>query len=95
MAADASGRNHKDDEILVGRGGIPNFLRAMTSLVKEYRRRVLFAYSNLEGSGGDEAKEKKSLEKKKARFGRRFLDALQSFQGLCGPDFGTGEVDGV
>ena len=47
--------------------------------MREYRRRVLFAFSNLEGSGDDEEKERKSLakkKKKKKRFGRKLLDAL-------------------
>ena len=42
----------------------------------EYRRRVLFAYDNLEGSGDDETKEARSLAKKKSRFAKRLMDAL-------------------
>ena len=59
------------------RDGIPHYTGAAPQLMREYRRRVLFAYSNLEGSGDDEEKERKSLaKKKKKRFGRKLLDAL-------------------
>ena len=75
MAASDSKPFWKDDEIAVDRDGIPHFTGAKPELVKEYRRRVLFAY-NLEGSGDDEAKEARSLRKKKARFAKRLLDAL-------------------
>ena len=54
----------KDDEIVVDRDGIPHFSGMYPHLMWEYRRRVLFAYGNLEGSGDDEEKEKKSLAKK-------------------------------
>ena len=52
MASDTASRSfYKDDEILVDRDGVPHLSGAMPSLMKEYRRRVLLAYSNLEGSG--------------------------------------------
>ncbi|CAE6960692.1 unnamed protein product [Symbiodinium sp. CCMP2592] len=66
----------KDEEIVVDRDGIPHYTGAHPHLMRGYRPRVLFAYSNLEGSGDDEAKEKKSLEKKRSRFARKLLDAL-------------------
>ncbi|CAE7262427.1 RE1, partial [Symbiodinium necroappetens] len=67
----------RDDEIVVDRDGIPHYTGAAPQLMREYRRRVLFAYSNLEGSGDDEEKERKSLaKKKKKKFGRKLLDAL-------------------
>ena len=67
----------RDDEIVVDRDGIPHYTGAAPQLMREYRRRVLFAYSNLEGSGDDEEKERKSLaKKKKKRFRRKLLDAL-------------------
>eukprot|EP00439_Symbiodinium_sp_Y106_P007836 s217_g1.t1 len=66
----------RDDEIVVDRDGIPHFTGAKPELMKEYRRRVLFAYNTLEGSGDDEAKEKRSLEKKRGRFAKKLLDAL-------------------
>eukprot|EP00439_Symbiodinium_sp_Y106_P051141 s6716_g6.t2 len=66
----------KDDEIVCDRDGVPHYTGAKPELMREYRRRVLFCYTNLEGSGDDEAKEARSLKKKKARFGKRLLDNL-------------------
>ena len=65
----------KDDEIVCDRDGVPHYTGAKPELMREYRRRVLFCYNNLEGSGDDEAKEARSL-KKKARFGKRLLGQL-------------------
>lgn len=67
---------YRDDEILVDRDGIPHYSGAMPSLMKEYRRRVIFAYSNLEGEGKDEAEETRDLERKISRFAKKLLDAL-------------------
>ena len=53
---------YRDDEILVDREGIPHYQGAMPSLMKEHRRRVIFAYSQLEGEGKDEAEESRDLE---------------------------------
>ena len=64
----------RDD--VVDRDGIPHFTGARPELMKEYRRRVLFAYNTLEGNGDDETKEKRSLEKKRGRFAKRLLDGL-------------------
>ena len=47
----------KDDEIVVDRDGIPHFFCVKPELMREYRKRVLFAYSSLEGDGGTEEKE--------------------------------------
>ena len=66
----------RDDEIVVDRDGIPHYTGVQPGLMKEYRRRVLFAYNNLEGSGDDEEKERRSLAKKKARFGLRLVHGL-------------------
>ena len=66
----------KDDEIVVDRDGIPHYTGAQPMLMKEYRRRALFAYNTLEGEGDTEAKEQKDLEKKQRRFGKKLLDAL-------------------
>ncbi|CAE7814668.1 GIP [Symbiodinium sp. CCMP2456] len=77
MAVNGGSRDYwRDDEIVVDRDGIPHFTGAAPQLMREYRRRVLFAFNNLEGSGDDEEKERKSLAKKKKRFGRKLLDAL-------------------
>ena len=54
----------RDDQIVVDKDGIPHYTGVRPELMKDYRRRVLFAFNNLEGSGDDEAKERKSLEKK-------------------------------
>ena len=78
MAGSASGGGvfYKDEEIVVDRDGIPHFTGAQPGLMKEYRRRVLFAYANLEGEGDTPEKEQKDLEKKQRRFAKRLLDAL-------------------
>eukprot|EP00435_Cladocopium_sp_Y103_P021956 s3297_g5.t1 len=66
----------KDGEIVVDRDGIPHFTGAQPYLMKEYRRRVLFAYNTLEGEGDTEAKEQADLERKRRRFAKKLLDAL-------------------
>ena len=66
----------RDDAIMVDRDGIPHYSGAAPGLMTEYRRRVLFAYNNLEGSGDDEQKEARSLAKKRNRFAKRLMDAL-------------------
>ena len=67
--------------------------------MKEYRRRVMFAYANLEGEGDDPAKEKKDLEKKQRRFAKKLLDALhgeawRACQDLLADTDKLREVDG-
>ena len=66
----------RDGEIIVDKDGIPHVTGAKPELMKEYRRRVIFAFNNLEASGDDETKEARSLKKKKARFGKRLMDNL-------------------
>ena len=44
--------------------------------MKEYRRRVLFAFQSLEGDGDNEEKERRDLAKKKKAFARRLLNGL-------------------
>ena len=39
----------KDDEIVVDMDGIPHFTGQKPKLMKEYRRRVIFPYNNVEG----------------------------------------------
>ena len=75
-AAAGFGPSWRDDAIVVDRDGIPHYTGAVPGLMTEYRRRVLFAYDNLEGSGDDETKEARSLAKKKSRFAKRLMDAL-------------------
>ena len=54
--------------------------------MKVYRKRVLFAFSSLDLSGEDEAKQAADLKKKQSRFGKRLdcyksiLKALQSIE---------------
>ena len=38
----------RDDEIICDRDGIPHFTGVQPHLMKEYRRRVLFAFSHLD-----------------------------------------------
>ena len=45
----------KNDEIVVDRDGVPHYTGVR--LMREYRKRVLFAYHNLEGSGDEAPKE--------------------------------------
>ena len=66
----------RDDQIVVDKDGIPHYTGSRPELMKDYRRRVLFAWNNLEGSGDDEEKEKKSLAKKQRRFAKRLMDNL-------------------
>ena len=75
MAAERS-QFWRDEEILVDRDGIPHFTGKFPSQMREYRRRVLFAYSNLEGDGDDAEKEARDLAKKQSRFAKKLLDAL-------------------
>ena len=75
MAAERS-QFWRDEEIVVDRDGIPHFTGKFPSQMREYRRRVLFAYSNLEGDGDDAEKEARDLAKKQSRFAKKLLDAL-------------------
>ena len=74
---------YRDDEVLVDRDGIPHFSGADPGLMREYRRRVLFAYANLEGEGDDAAKEARDLQKKQSRFAKKLLDALHGEAWKC------------
>ena len=77
MASGDHGRSwYRDDEVVVDNSGIPHYTGAMPELMREYRRRVLFAYTNLEGEGDDAAKEARDLEKKQCRFAKKLVDAL-------------------
>lgn len=66
----------RDDEIITDRDGIPHYTGKFPHLMREYRRRVLFAFANLEGEGDTAEKEAKDLQRKKQRFAKRLLDAL-------------------
>ena len=66
----------QDDQIVVDKDGIPHYTGARPELMKDYCRTVLFAFSKLEGSGDDEAKQKKSFEKKQRRFAKSLMDNL-------------------
>ncbi len=65
-----------DSEIVVDKDGIPHFTGEQPALMKEYRRRVLFAFNSLEGDGDTEAKEKADLVKKRKRFASRLVNGL-------------------
>eukprot|EP00913_Durusdinium_trenchii_P019561 g18388.t1 len=66
----------KDDEIVVDREGIPHYTGNRPELMREYRKRVLFAYSSLEGDGDTEEKEKRDLKKKQKAFAKKLLNGL-------------------
>ena len=77
MASEASSRGFwRDDEIVVDKDGIPHYTGAQPGLMREYRKRVLFAFQSLEGSGDDDEKEKRSLKKKQSRFAKKLIDGL-------------------
>ena len=67
-----------DTEITVDRDDIPHYTGAVASLMKEYIRRVIFAFGGLEGEGKDAEAEAEAADllKKQCRFGRRLIDAL-------------------
>ena len=78
--ADASSASQKpfwsDHEITMDRDGIPHYTGAQPHLMKEYRRRVLFAYGALEGDGDTAEKEAADLEKKQKRFAIKLINCL-------------------
>jgi hypothetical protein len=79
MASEGSGGGKpfwSDYEVTVDRDGIPHYTGASPALMKEYTRRVKFAFHGLEGEGKDEEAEAAALLKKQMRFGRRLIDAL-------------------
>ena len=79
MASDGGGGGKpfwSDREITVDRDGIPHYTGASPALMKEYTRRVKFAFGGLEGEGKDAEAEAADLLKKQMRFGRRLVDAL-------------------
>lgn len=67
---------YSDHEIICDRDGIPHFTGVQSALMKEYRRRVLFAWNSLEGEGDTPEKETADLNKKRRRFASRLLNAL-------------------
>ena len=73
----------KDDEIVVDKDGIPHFNGVRPELMREYKRRVIFAFSMLDGEGDTEEKERKDLDRKKRRFAKRLLDALHGEAWQC------------
>ena len=66
----------KDGEIVVDRDGIPHYTGVQPGLMREYRKRVLLAFHNLEGSGDEPEKEAASLKKKQMGFAKRLVDGL-------------------
>ncbi|CAK9047040.1 Retrovirus-related Pol polyprotein from transposon TNT 1-94 [Durusdinium trenchii] len=74
---------YRDDEVVVDKDGVPHYSGADPGLMKEYRRRVLFAYANLEGDGKDAQEEARDLAKKQQRFAKKLLDALHGEAWRC------------
>lgn len=66
----------RDDQIVLDRDGIPHYTGAQPGLMREYRKRVLFAFNTLEGEGDTEEKEKRDLLKRQKRFAHKLLNAL-------------------
>ena len=76
MAFDSKHTWYRDDEVTVDRDGIPHYTGADPSLMREYRRRVIFAYNSLDGEGKDATEEARDLARKQGRFARRLIDGL-------------------
>lgn len=76
----------RDDEIIVDRDGIPHFTGAKPELMREYRKRVLFAYTMLEGDGDTEEKERRDLAKKQKSFAKKLLNGLRNEAWRCCQD---------
>ena len=87
--ASTAGTFWKDDEIVVDRDGIPHFTGVKPELMREYRKRVLFAYSSLEGDGDTEEKEARDLAKKQKGFAKKLLNGLHGEAWRCCQDLLT------
>lgn len=87
--ASTSGAFWKDDEIVVDRDGVPHFTGVKPELMREYRKRVLFAYSSLEGDGDTEEKEARDLAKKQKGFAKKLLNGLHGEAWRCCQDLLT------
>ena len=66
----------RDDQTVLDRDGIPHYTGAQPGLMRQYRKRVLFAFNTLEGEGDTEEKEKRDLLKRQKRFAHKLLNAL-------------------
>ena len=66
----------RDDQIVLDRDGIPHYTGAQPGLMREYRKRVIFAFNTLEGEGDSEEKERRDLLKRQKRFAHKLLNAL-------------------
>lgn len=75
-AATGSRPYWSDYEITVDKDGLPHYSGHLPNLMKEYRRRVLFAYGSLEGDGDTPAKEQADLERKQKRFAVKLVNGL-------------------
>ena len=87
--ASTAGTFWKDDEIVVDRDGISHFTGVKPELMREYRKRVLFAYSSLEGDGDNEEKEARDLAKKQKGFAKKLLNGLHGEAWRCCQDLLT------
>ena len=87
--ASTSGAFWKDDEIVVDRDGVPHFTGVKPELMREYRKRVLFAYSSLEGDGDTAEKEARDLAKKQKGFAKKLLNGLHGEAWRCCQDLLT------
>ena len=65
-----------DYEIVVDKEGVPHFTGMQPHLMKEYRRRGLFAFGSLEGEGDTPQKEAADLEKRQKRFALKLVNGL-------------------
>lgn len=65
-----------DYEICMDRDGLPHYTGVQSHLMKEYRRRVFFAYGSLEGDGDTPGKEAADLKRKQRRFATKLVNCL-------------------
>ena len=65
-----------DYEITVDKDGLPHYTGHLPHLMKEYRRRVLFAFGSLEGDGETPEKEQVDLDRKQRRFAVKLINGL-------------------
>ena len=84
--ASTAGTFWKDDESLVDRDGLPHFTGVKPELIREVRKRVLFAYPSLESDGDNEEKEARDLGKKQKGFAKKLLNGQHGEAWRCCED---------
>ena len=73
----------RDDEVVVDKDGIPHYSGARPELMKEYRKRVLFAFHSIDGEGDTQEKEDRDRLKKQKAFARKLINGLHGEAWRC------------